>query len=119
VNYFIGALGELLQRMSDPAAAYGLALPDNLQYRGLLRRLPELIWERLRLRFTVIFVSGTDDGIYAIDHLRLPQWPTDLRIAEPPSTRQHMPLSEHAGVMMSSVTDRRWQMLSASRPEAS
>lgn len=28
-NYFLGALGELLQRMSDPDATYGIALPDN------------------------------------------------------------------------------------------
>jgi hypothetical protein len=33
-NYFLGALGELLQRMDDPAARYGLALPDNRRYRG-------------------------------------------------------------------------------------
>lgn len=38
VNYFLGALGELLQRMTDPSAAYGLALPDNAQYRGLVSR---------------------------------------------------------------------------------
>lgn len=31
VNYFLGALGELLQRMDDPVSAYGLALPDNRQ----------------------------------------------------------------------------------------
>ena len=42
VNYFLGALGELLQRMTDPSAAYGLALPDNVQYRGLVDRLPAL-----------------------------------------------------------------------------
>jgi hypothetical protein len=62
VNYFIGALGELLQRMSDPAASYGLALPDNSQYRGLVGRLPALTWKRLR--FTVIFISKAPGGSY-------------------------------------------------------
>src|SRR2546421_1922181 len=33
VNYFLGALGELVQRMDDPRARYGLALPENRQYR--------------------------------------------------------------------------------------
>jgi hypothetical protein len=55
VNYFLGALGELLQRMTDPRAGYGLALPDNPQYRGLVSRLPPLVWERLK--FTALFVS--------------------------------------------------------------
>lgn len=49
-NYFLGALGELLQRMSDPDATYALALPDNRRYRGLVRRLPDLARDRLSLR---------------------------------------------------------------------
>lgn len=49
VNYFLGALGELLQRMDDPTATYGLALPDNSQYRGLVARLPAIAKERLGL----------------------------------------------------------------------
>jgi hypothetical protein len=40
VNYFIGMLGELVQRMDDPNASYGIALPANRQYRGLVDRLP-------------------------------------------------------------------------------
>lgn len=47
--------------MSDPAAGYGLALPDNSQYRGLVSRLPALTWERLR--FTVLFISKVPSGI--------------------------------------------------------
>ena len=35
VNYFLGALGELVQRMSDPDARYGPALPDNRQFRKM------------------------------------------------------------------------------------
>jgi hypothetical protein len=36
VYYFLGVLGELVQRMDDAQAWYGIALPDNRQYRGLL-----------------------------------------------------------------------------------
>jgi hypothetical protein len=60
VNYFLGAIGELIQRMTDPDAEYGLALPDNKQYRGLVSRLRQLARERLRLRF--LFVKTTSDG---------------------------------------------------------
>ena len=38
--------------MASTSAAYGLALPDNPQYRGLVNRLPALVWERQR--FTVL-----------------------------------------------------------------
>lgn len=67
VNYFLGALGELLQRMAEPGAAYGLALPDNAQYSGLVNRLPPLVWERLK--FTALFVSKTFDGRYAVERI--------------------------------------------------
>ena len=67
VNYFLGALGELLQRMTDPRAAYGLALPDNVQYRGLVDRLPALVWERLK--FTALLVSKTFDDTYAVERI--------------------------------------------------
>lgn len=60
-NDFLGALGELLQRMTDPNATYGLALPDHPQYRTLVQRLPELIWDRLNL--VVYFVSGSGDSL--------------------------------------------------------
>lgn len=60
VNYFLGAIGELVQRLDDPDARYGLALPDHRQYRGLVTRLPRLAWSRLRL--VVLFVRRADDG---------------------------------------------------------
>jgi hypothetical protein len=56
VSYFLGALGELVQRMSDPAARYALALPDHPQYRGLVQRLPSLARQRLLL--DVFFVDA-------------------------------------------------------------
>lgn len=55
VNYFLGALGELIRRMSSATATYGLALPDNKQYRGLVARLPPLARDRLDL--AVFFVD--------------------------------------------------------------
>lgn len=48
-NYFLGAIGELLQRMADPNATYALALPNNRRYRGLVRRLPALARQRIGL----------------------------------------------------------------------
>jgi hypothetical protein len=57
VNYFLGALGELIQRMDDPTARYGLAFPDHRQYRGLVDRLPALAKERLGL---VVYFVGVD-----------------------------------------------------------
>lgn len=57
-NYFVGMLGELVQRMDDAHATYGLALPDNRQYRGLVARLPVLA--RRRLGLTVWWVARQD-----------------------------------------------------------
>ena len=69
VNYFLGALGELVQRMKDPSAAYGLALPDNQQYRNLVMRLPAEARRRLNL---YVFFVGRDN-----DELR-------VEVSEPP-----------------------------------
>jgi len=44
--------------MDDPTATYGLALPDNDQYRNLARRLPQLARERLCLVFFWVSASG-------------------------------------------------------------
>jgi hypothetical protein len=59
-NYFLNALGELIQRMDDPGARYGLALPDNKRYRRLVENLPALARERLDL--VVYMVSRSVDG---------------------------------------------------------
>jgi hypothetical protein len=55
VNYFIGILGELLQRMSDPNAKYSIALPDMEQFHRLWARLPGLAKERTGI--TILFVD--------------------------------------------------------------
>lgn len=62
VNYFLGALGELVQRMDDPTARYGLALPGHRQYRGLVERLPRVARDRLHL---VVYFVGRD-GDHAV-----------------------------------------------------
>ena len=72
VNYFLSALGELVQRLNDPHAFYGLALPDNRQYRGLVDRLPPLARERLRL--IVFFVRRSDEGFVVTPFPDRDQW---------------------------------------------
>ena len=64
VNFFLGALGETLQRMDDPAARYAVAFPDHPQYRGLWARLPP--HAKARLGLTALFVAP--DG--AVDHVQ-------------------------------------------------
>jgi len=54
-NYFIGILGETLQRMDDPAAKYSIAVPDIAQFRGLWSRLPSVA--KSRTAITALFVS--------------------------------------------------------------
>lgn len=55
VNYFLGMLGELLQRMSDPNVRYSIACPDIGQFRNLWSRLPDLAKERTQI--TALFVN--------------------------------------------------------------
>lgn len=65
VNYFIGMLGETLQRMADPEAKYSIAMPDIAQFRGLWERLPKLAKQRTQI--TALFVTSqgavTEDSI--------------------------------------------------------
>ncbi len=55
VRLFIEALGKLVQRLQEPSAAYGLALPDTSAHRGLVQNLPPLAWQRLSM--VIFFVS--------------------------------------------------------------
>lgn len=55
VNYFIGILGETLQRMDDPNSKYSIALPDVSQFHGLWGRLPHVAKERTKI--TALFVN--------------------------------------------------------------
>lgn len=58
VNYFIGILGETLQRMDDPNAHYSVALPDLKQYRGLWDRLPDLAKSRTGISLLLVSKAG-------------------------------------------------------------
>ena len=65
VNYFLGALGELLQRMDAPGKEYGLALPTHSTYVGLVNRLP--LWVKQRLNLQFFFVRRDGDNV-VVDH---------------------------------------------------
>lgn len=54
-NYFVGVLGELLQRMDDPGTKHSIGLPDHPKFRRLWHELPQLTKQRLSL--TALFVS--------------------------------------------------------------
>ncbi|HEY3719078.1 MAG TPA: hypothetical protein VGL41_02950 [Roseiarcus sp.] len=56
VNYFLGVLGETLQRMDDPKTVYSIALPNVKQFRNLWNRLPLLAKQRTGI--TALFVSA-------------------------------------------------------------
>lgn len=58
VNYFLGVLGETLQRMDDPKAAYSIALPDLKQFRNLWSRLPILAKQRTKITALLVGVDG-------------------------------------------------------------
>jgi len=55
-NYFVGVIGELLQRMSDEKAKHSLAFPDLPKFRRLWIQLPTVAKRRLGL--TCFFVSS-------------------------------------------------------------
>jgi hypothetical protein len=59
VNYFLGVLGETLQRMNDPQARYSIALPDLPQFRRLWDRLSSVAKERTRI--SALFVAGSGE----------------------------------------------------------
>jgi len=54
-NYFLGAIGELLQRMNDPSAKYSLAFPEHKKFRRLWDELPLHI--KSKLGITALFIS--------------------------------------------------------------
>lgn len=58
VAYFLGVLGEVLCRMTDPDAKYSIAIPDVPQFRNLWRRLPAEA--KSRTRIAALFVGDAD-----------------------------------------------------------
>jgi len=57
-NYFIGILGELLQRMNETAAEYGIALPAHRKYARLIEELSDNVRFVLRVNFYLVRPSG-------------------------------------------------------------
>jgi hypothetical protein len=55
-NYFIGVIGELLQRMHDDRAKHSIAFPDLPKYRRLWSELPIKVKHQLQL--TALFVTN-------------------------------------------------------------
>lgn len=62
VNYFQGALGELLQRMDKPDASYSIAFPDMEQFRRLWERLPALAKNRTEI--SALFVDKNGNVVH-------------------------------------------------------
>ena len=58
VNYFLSALGELLQRMDNPDVSYSIAFPDIQQFRRLWERLPTLAKSRTGISALFVGVDG-------------------------------------------------------------
>lgn len=67
VNYFLGALGELLQRMESPNSRYGIAVPAHRQFVGLILRLP--LWVRAHLNLCFYLVRPLDDGTFRVGYI--------------------------------------------------
>jgi hypothetical protein len=63
VNYFLGALGELLQRMNDPEARYSIAVPDLPQFRGLWNRLPSLAKQKTGISCLFVRADGNVEEV--------------------------------------------------------
>jgi hypothetical protein len=72
VNFLLGALGELLQRMDTPDARYGLALPAHRQFVGLICRLPIWVRTHLSLHFWLVRIAADGQlevGLFPADSL--------------------------------------------------
>ena len=67
-DLFLTALGAIVRWMTDPDARYGIALPDNQVYRGLVQKLPSL--SRSRLNLTVFYVRRAGDKIEVTEEVQ-------------------------------------------------
>ena len=57
-NYFIGILGEMLQRMDDENARYSIAFPKTEKYLRLWNELPRLAKERTTIDLILVDENG-------------------------------------------------------------
>jgi len=58
-NYFVGVIGELMQRMSDERAKHSIAFPDVPKFRRLWSELPAIVKDRLKLSALLVSEDGT------------------------------------------------------------
>ncbi len=58
-NYFVGVIGELVQRMGDPDAKHSVALPDMPKFRRLWSELSPLVKQRLGVTALFVAADGT------------------------------------------------------------
>jgi hypothetical protein len=63
-NYFLNALGEILQRMRTDVAEYGIALPAHEKFVRLTYELPDVARQIIRLNF--YFVEHVTDGDFNV-----------------------------------------------------
>ena len=54
-NFFLAALGQILQRMSDERADYAIALPGHKKFIRLARAVPARVRKALNLYFWFVF----------------------------------------------------------------
>ncbi|NLT96942.1 MAG: MarR family transcriptional regulator [Christensenellaceae bacterium] len=57
-NYFLGILGDTLQRMDDDNARYSIAFPEMAVYRELWNRLPKLAKQRTKIDMLLVDKDG-------------------------------------------------------------
>jgi hypothetical protein len=55
-NYFVGVIGEIVQRMADPEAKHSIAFPDLAKFRRLWSELPKHVKQTLKV--TALFVAS-------------------------------------------------------------
>jgi hypothetical protein len=53
-NFFLNALGEILQRMNELAAEYGIAMPAHRKFGRLIEELSDSVRYTLRLNFYLV-----------------------------------------------------------------
>ena len=58
-NYFLQALGEILQRMDNDTVSYGIAVPAHRAYIELVLKLPKRVRQALRLDFYFVRRKNT------------------------------------------------------------
>lgn len=67
-NFFVGVLGEVLQRMNDNAAEYGIALPAHRKYARLIEELSDT--PRFTLRLNFYLVRPSEHGSHEVGLLK-------------------------------------------------